>query len=70
MLYTDGLVERRDDAIDEQIDRVAAVVADTVDLPVEAVADEILSRLAPAAGYDDDVAIVLYRRTHSSASHR
>lgn len=65
MLYTDGLVERRDEAIDEQIDRVAAVVADTVDLPVEAVADAILSRLAPEAGYDDDVAIVLYRRMPS-----
>jgi anti-sigma regulatory factor (Ser/Thr protein kinase) len=62
MLYTDGLVERRDESIDEQIDRVAAVVADTVDLPVQAVADTILSRLAPPSGYDDDVAIVLYRR--------
>jgi PAS domain S-box-containing protein len=61
LLYTDGLVERRDRSIDEQIDRVAEVVSDTVDLPVEAVADEILTRLAPAGGYDDDVAIVVYR---------
>ena len=42
LLYTDGLVERRDRSIDEQIDQVAQVVSDTVDLPVEAVADEIL----------------------------
>ncbi len=62
LLYTDGLVERRDQAIDEQIDRVADVVADTAALPVEAVADEILQRLAPESGYDDDVAIVVYRR--------
>jgi PAS domain S-box-containing protein len=62
LLYTDGLVERRDDAIDEQIARVAEVVSDTADLPVEAVADEILIRLAPEEGYDDDVAIVVYRR--------
>jgi PAS domain S-box-containing protein len=61
LLYTDGLVERRDRSIDEQIDRVAQVVHETADLPVEAVADEILTRLAPAAGYDDDVAIVVYR---------
>jgi len=61
MLYTDGLVERRDEAIDDQIDRVAAVLTDTVDLPVESVADAVLSRLAPEGGYDDDVALVLYR---------
>lgn len=61
LLYTDGLVERRDQAIDEQIDRVADVVADTAALSVEAVADEILRRLAPESGYDDDVAIVVYR---------
>ncbi|BBW99410.1 stage II sporulation protein E [Mycolicibacterium moriokaense] len=61
LMYTDGLVERRDQSIDEQIARVAEVVADTVELPVESVADEILSRLAPAEGYDDDVAIVVYR---------
>jgi PAS domain S-box-containing protein len=65
MLYTDGLVERRDESIDEQIDRAAAVVADTVGLPVEEVADAVLSRLAPASGYDDDVAFVVYRRPGS-----
>jgi PAS domain S-box-containing protein len=61
LLYTDGLVERRDRSIDDQIDRVAEVLSETIDLPVESVADEILTRLAPAAGYDDDVAIVVYR---------
>jgi anti-sigma regulatory factor (Ser/Thr protein kinase) len=61
LLYTDGLVERRDQSIDEHIDRAAAVVAATMDLPVESVADEILRRLAPEGGYDDDVAIVVYR---------
>lgn len=62
MLYTDGLVERRDEPIDDQIDRVTAVVTDTAELPIEAVADTLLSRLAPEAGFDDDVALVLYRR--------
>jgi PAS domain S-box-containing protein len=62
MLYTDGLVERRDESIDEQIDRAAAVVTETVGLPVEDVADAVLSRMAPGSGYDDDVAVVLYRR--------
>ncbi len=61
LMYTDGLIERRDQSLDDQIARVAEAVADTVELPVESVADEILSRLAPADGYDDDVAIVVYR---------
>ena len=30
-------------------------------LPVDAVADAVLGELAPAAGYDDDVAMVMYR---------
>lgn len=61
LLYTDGLVERRDQSIDDHIDRAAVVVTETIDLPVETVADEVLRRLAPDAGYDDDVAIVVYR---------
>lgn len=61
MLYTDGLVERRDQSIDDQIRQVADVVAGTADLPIEEVADAVLGELAPASGFDDDVALVLYR---------
>ncbi|ODQ86457.1 SpoIIE family protein phosphatase [Mycolicibacterium flavescens] len=61
MLYTDGLVERRDRPIDAQIERVAAVIAESAALPVDEVADTVLGKLAPDRGYDDDVALVLYR---------
>jgi PAS domain S-box-containing protein len=61
LLYTDGLVERRDEPIDAGIARVAEVMAQTSEMPVDAVADAMLDKLAPAVGYDDDVAIVLYR---------
>jgi PAS domain S-box-containing protein len=61
LLYTDGLVERRDESIDAGMARVAELMARTMELPVDAVADALLEELAPAAGYDDDVAIVLYR---------
>jgi PAS domain S-box-containing protein len=61
LLYTDGLVERRAEPIDAGIARVAEVMAQTITLPVDAVADAMLARLAPESGYDDDVAIVLYR---------
>ena len=56
-----GLVERRDEPIDAGIARVAEVMAQTIEAPVDAVADAMLDKLAPAIGYDDDVAIVLYR---------
>jgi len=61
LLYTDGLVERRDQPIDAGIARVAEVMAQTAELPVDTVADMMLEKLSPTVGYDDDVAIVLYR---------
>jgi len=61
LLYTDGLVERRDEPIDAGIAHVAEVMAQTMGMPVDAVADAMLDKQAPAVGYDDDVAIVLYR---------
>ena len=37
-------------------------------LPVDAVADAVLSEMAPPAGYDDDIAMVIYR--HQQAPFR
>jgi serine phosphatase RsbU (regulator of sigma subunit) len=51
LLYTDGLVERRAEPIDAGIARVAEVMAQTITLPVDAVADAMLDRLAPESGY-------------------
>jgi anti-sigma regulatory factor (Ser/Thr protein kinase) len=61
MLFTDGLVERRHESIDDGLARVADVLTDSVNLPINAVADAVLDQLAPEAGYDDDVAMVVYR---------
>lgn len=66
MLYTDGLVERRDASIDDGIARVADVVADGLSLTVDAVADAALAAMEPTGGYDDDVAIVVYRHPYAS----
>jgi anti-sigma regulatory factor (Ser/Thr protein kinase) len=65
MLYTDGLVERRDVPIDDGIARVAEMVAEGMNLPVDAVAESVLSEMAPHGGYDDDIAIVVYRRPYT-----
>jgi anti-sigma regulatory factor (Ser/Thr protein kinase) len=61
MLFTDGLVERKRESIDDGIARAADVLVNTMRLPPDAVADAMLGELAPAAGYDDDVAMVIYR---------
>jgi PAS domain S-box-containing protein len=61
MLFTDGLVERKHESIDDGISRAADVLVDTMRLPLDAVADAMLGELAPAEGYDDDVAMVIYR---------
>jgi anti-sigma regulatory factor (Ser/Thr protein kinase) len=68
MLFTDGLVERRHESIDDGIRRAADVLVESMKLPLDAVADAVLSELAPPAGYDDDVAMVIYR--HQSAPLR
>ncbi len=65
MLYTDGLVERRDVSIDDGIARLSETVAAGMNLPVDGVADAALSAMAPPAGYDDDIAIVVYRQPYA-----
>ena len=65
MLYTDGLVERRDMSLDDGIARVSATVASGMNLTVDAVADAVLSEMAPPGGYDDDIAIVGDRRPYA-----
>jgi PAS domain S-box-containing protein len=64
MLYTDGLVERREVSLDDGIARLSATVASGPRRTVDAVADAALRELAPADGYDDDIAIVVYRRPY------
>ncbi len=61
MLFTDGLVERKHESIDIGIARAANVLAGKTALPPDAVGEAVLRELAPAAGYDDDVAMVIYR---------
>ncbi len=63
LLYTDGLVERRGELIDDGLDRLAAALADS--LPIEVLDDrcgalyQALARMGPDA---DDIAMVAARR--------
>ncbi|CAG6398894.1 SpoIIE family protein phosphatase [Streptomyces cocklensis] len=61
LLYTDGLVERRRRPLTEGIDRAGAAVREARHIGVEDLAARVMDRMAPPGGYDDDVALLLYR---------
>ncbi|WP_410614749.1 SpoIIE family protein phosphatase [Amycolatopsis sp. lyj-109] len=63
MLYTDGLVERRRESLDDGMDRATQVAHDTRDAELGDLATTLMDRLRPADGYEDDVALLLYRRS-------
>lgn len=62
LLYTDGLVERRRESIDDGIARAIDIVQDNRATALDELATAIMSRLAPEDGYQDDVALLLYRQ--------
>jgi serine phosphatase RsbU (regulator of sigma subunit)/anti-sigma regulatory factor (Ser/Thr protein kinase) len=61
LFYTDGLVERRRSSLDDGIARAAAFVRDGLASPLDDLANQIMSGLGPTGGYQDDVALLLYR---------
>lgn len=61
VLYTDGLVERRNQPLDAGIDAAAVAVAEHARDHPDHVADHVMSAMTPAAGYEDDVAVLVYR---------
>jgi anti-sigma regulatory factor (Ser/Thr protein kinase) len=61
LLYTDGLVERRNQSLDKGIETAAVATAERARDHPDQVADHVMSTMTPAAGYDDDVAVLIYR---------
>ncbi|XVS62159.1 SpoIIE family protein phosphatase [Actinosynnema sp. CA-299493] len=61
LMYTDGLVERRRRPLTEGIDEAGEAVQAGRDAPLDDLATRVMDRLAPAGGYEDDVALLLYR---------
>ncbi|RAJ70369.1 serine phosphatase RsbU (regulator of sigma subunit) [Streptomyces sp. Amel2xB2] len=59
VLYTDGLIERRDEDIDEGIARLTSALAFSGGRDAEQVADEVLARLGVSEGARDDIALVV-----------
>jgi serine phosphatase RsbU (regulator of sigma subunit) len=60
LLYTDGLVERRDSDLDEGVHRLRAEVAHLAGRPLAELCDELLERLVQGKP-EDDVALVAIR---------
>jgi two-component system, chemotaxis family, sensor kinase Cph1 len=60
LLYTDGLVERRDQVFDDGVELLGQVLAELRHRPVEEICDELLARLLPERA-EDDVAMVAVR---------
>ncbi|GLZ53897.1 SpoIIE family protein phosphatase [Actinomycetospora sp. NBRC 106378] len=59
VLYTDGLVERRGESLDEGLDRLVAVAAARPDVAPEPTATYLLDALAPSEAIDDVAVVVL-----------
>ncbi|SCX43667.1 PAS fold-containing protein [Klenkia marina] len=67
LLYTDGLVERRDEALDEGIGRAVTAVEDGRALSPDVLAAVLVDQLIGDA-QDDDVALLVYRHGAEVAS--
>jgi serine phosphatase RsbU (regulator of sigma subunit)/PAS domain-containing protein len=60
LLYTDGLIERRDADLDAGLDRLRVALTELAGLPLQELLDEVLDRLVHGRP-EDDVALVAVR---------
>jgi GAF domain-containing protein/anti-sigma regulatory factor (Ser/Thr protein kinase) len=67
LLYTDGLVERRDMWIDQGIEQLTVEAAGAAGAPPEELLSRLLGTLVPEGGGQDDVAALAVRLTPLSA---
>ncbi len=61
VLYTDGLIERRNESLDVGLDRLATTVTENRHLVGDALIDQTMCYLLPGDRTADDVAVVVYR---------
>ena len=60
LLYTDGLIERRNSTLDDGVDRLRAAAAQLADRPLDELCDRLIEQLVDGAA-EDDVALVAIR---------
>jgi serine phosphatase RsbU (regulator of sigma subunit)/CHASE1-domain containing sensor protein len=61
VVYTDGLIERRDESIDDGLDRLSVALVAAPDTDVEAIADHLVTHCLANSAQDDDAAVVVVR---------
>ncbi len=61
VLYTDGLVERRTESLDQGFRRLGAVAEELIDLDPEELSDALVEALVPAEEQTDDLAVLVVR---------
>lgn len=66
VLYTDGLVERRDQDIDEGLGLLARTLAGAIGSP-DVVCARLLRAMGVTAEHDDDVAVLAFQLPHQAA---
>ncbi len=67
VLYTDGLVERRTESLDQGLHRLGAVAEQLVDLDPEELSDALVEALVPMEDQTDDLAVLIVRFEGRSA---
>ena len=68
VLYSDGLVERRGEVLDDGLRRLAAAGRDVADMPVEEVCSTLMTKLGVDSSRNDDVAVMAMRFEPGSGS--
>ena len=61
VLYTDGLIERRDRDLDEGFAALAQAAGDLHGQPAETVCATVMDRLLPGQEHEDDVCLLVLR---------
>src|SRR5206468_9511481 len=69
VVYTDGLIERRGETLDQGLDRLAEVVRANARLPIGLLCDAVIAGMRPGGGFADDIALVALR-TPGATDHR
>ena len=68
VLYSDGLVERRGEVLDDGLRRLAAAGRDVADMAVEEVCSTLMTKLGVDSSRNDDVAVMAMRFEPGSGS--
>jgi len=61
VLYTDGMVERREEPLDVGFRRLALVAEELVDLDIDELADALVEAMVPEEAQSDDLAVLVVR---------